>query len=423
MTINGNYSNNVLPVDNRSFCELVTHCELGALITRVAAAVVDFFVYIATKIYQAITCQCFSADQAIEPDLRTPLTKEEAPTEDVAKERRGLALSRLEQLKKNVSFECPLEISRFDLDETIAKYPVDQPTSKLLQWYDFAKLNSAGKENIENVLTKLATNDNPNDKSSKEKYKIVQNLVSKLHYILVSKRDRIDKLAGEEKTLARKAFNDEIQHIFTRLADADNDCIDQSLSQLEDIIIEIIASENPLGKNSTISFLQYHAAYALFRYRANLIKELIVKIPEFKAPEQAEHVADIEREVKRQLAQMCGMQGAILETGAAFTHLVGEQANMAVGVVAANFLDQYKPVEYIQNECRVLWGSTKALRNDLLQWATTHYDLEGSDETLAKAVVKSEDDLETMASVAAVELTVPGIQLFLEAAGIIVEKN
>jgi len=340
---------------------------------------------------------------------------EEAPTAQVAKDRREAALALLSFRKAEPSkFVCAAEILEFNLDEATQKYKTDQHPKKLLQWYDYAALDPSERADLEGILTGFTR-----DNGSEEKSTVVRHLVSKLHYILTEKEARIRKLTKEKGEDAQKALKQEIEHIFSKLKDANSNCIDQTLSQAEDLIIEVLASENPLGKNSTLSLLHYKAAHVLFRYRANLIKEILIKDPALSNPALAAHMADIEREVKKRIATAMGMQGAILDAGAAFGGLVEQQAKDAAMRAAALFLDQYKPAEYLREQCQVIWGATKAFRSDLIQWATTYYDLEGEDDTLAKAVVKSHEELESLVSVVAVELNPAGTQLFLEAAGII----
>jgi hypothetical protein len=458
-----NRADSVNNLDDMNLCELIGNCKIRELVCRVGSAVAFFFSFVIIKIYECLVLLCQGIDYLISccwrdqerelgalqlnplesdhlfsalfgaraldnnnnvawdalekdaPAIPTAPIKENKPTPQVARERRKAALAVVANGKaKKVKFSCPMEILAFNLDAATKKYGIDQPPTKLLRWYDYAKLDRGERRDLEAVLDNFTRL----EYVSPEKYRLVRNLVSKLHYILEEKRTRIENLKGELKSNGKKALEKEIEHIFSKLNDASSNCIDQTLSQLEDLIIEVIASENPLGKDNTLSFLQYSAAHALFRYRANLIKEILVKDPALKS---AIHMADIEREVKKKIASMMGMQGDILDAGAAFgSDSVTRQAQEAAERVAELFFTQYKPAEYLQEGCRVIWGPTKALRNDLMQWATTYYDLEGNDDTLAKAVVKSHEELEEMASVAAVELNEAGIQCFLEAAGIFV---
>ncbi len=349
------------------------------------------------------------------PSIPTETVKEKTPTAAEAQERRKAALERLKQISAS-EFECPASIMDFDLDNALEKYRSDKSPDEFLGWYDYAMCDKSKKTAFKQILDKLKIHE------ENKKYQAVRNLVSKVQYILTEKRARVDKLPQSEKPDAEKALKQEIRYIISRLLNADADCIDQTLTQLEGIAIEVIATENPLGKNSAVSLLQYKASHALFEHRANLIKEILVADPVLEDPVVTQHMADIEREVKKALAGAVGIKGNILEVGAQFGAMVERQAQEAAERAGPIFYEKYEPVEYLQEQNRLVWSNTRRLRTDLLSWATTYYGLDGEDE-LSKAVVKSQEDLENLCTIAAVELTLPGIQLFLEAAGIIQQRK
>jgi hypothetical protein len=451
-TINNNV-NIILPMDKLTFCELITHCKIGALIARIGTAVAHFFIYIIVKIYESlvwfcetidrlITCKC-CREKAVEEELfslpsdthpsdgTTSISiKEKPPTEEIVAKRRANALARLQQIKEIDKFDCPENILKFDLDAALTKYRDDQKPNIMLLWFDYAMPDSTLRKDFKEILDGFLLN--PNN----PQFKTVRSLFSKIYYILLDKETRIQNLPTDKKEDATKALKEQIQNIVASILDASSNCIDQTLSQLENIIIEVIATENPLGKNDAISLLQYQASHVLFRHRSNLIKEIIVKDPalrETTSPDVEEknkpgdHVADIEREVKKQVAEVLDIKGSIFEDGAQFNKLIKDAMDEATSRTVHLFFglnDQeplYKPAEYLLKHCQGIASEIPKFRTDLTHWATIYYGLTGNDE-LSKAIAKDQQALEELCTIAAVDLTKAGTQLLLEAAGIIKES-
>jgi hypothetical protein len=256
-------------------------------------------------------------------------------------------------------------------------------------------------------------------------YKAAQRLLSKIHCILNDKKARVDALPTETKSAAEVQFRKEVGHIFKRLRDAGNNCIDQTTSQLEEIAILTLKSESTLNQTDMRSLLRYKAAYILFQRRAALIKEICVKDPENA---NQPHMADLEREVKKTVAECLGMKGEILTAGA-YYQVVNDIANVA-GRACNAFWQEYTPsypAKFFQEECQTICGLHKTFRTDLIQWATNYYGLgsttddQGNEiyDDLSIALAKSKEDLEAMTTLAAVELTPEGALLLLDAAGIV----
>lgn len=495
----------------RSFCELVMRCEIRALAVRIGTAVVDFFSYIAVKMYEGlaafceafnrlITCSCvdeeeseirisqpeeepvairtiqapvipvapfraagiaaadpvdpfpgifyplpmnellrallqhhqypaFGYDHFAQPEeeragvdyehlkkdapvIPSATVEEKKPTEAVARQRRAEALKRLEQIKTaGDRFACSDSIRLFDLDKALHKYKTDQAPTRFLEWHDYAMPDRSRRDAFQKILTHLRL-------EHAKVYPAVRSLLSKVHYILAEKKARVDRLPRDQKPNAENALKQQVRYVISRLLDANTNCIDQTLSQLEGIATEVVLTENPLDTNNAVALLQYKAAFFLFKYRANKINEILLADPALRREEDALHMADIEREVKKNIAGAMGIKAEIIDVGAYYKGLVSEQVRKATERVGQIFFEEYKPVNYLQDECRVISGSTRELRNELLQWAQTYYNLDGEDE-LSKAVVADQEALDNLLNIGAVDLTLPGIQLFLEAAGII----
>lgn len=427
---------NILPAtDNRSVCNLMVH-HVQALASYVAKAVVDFFTYLIMKISQAMNWLsattarvfCCKSDIQAPPFAIPPLTKNqkiEIVAEKVLTERKQAALERLAQLKRlpDDAFECSPEILSFDLEEILQKYDGNQRLDRWNIWFRYARPEGGQRTKFSRILDRLG--ENPNN----EKYQLVRNLLGKIHCILTDKQARIQTLPIEEQFEAHRALKEEVGYIICRLIDADSNCIDQTLTQLEDIVIIVVASDLPQQKDMT-SLLRYKAAYILFRERIDCLKRLLITDSDPEISGNA-HQADLEREVKKRAANCLGIKGKIFETGAQFSvnftaEFTEQLVERATNRLCERFYDKYRPHEYFQNQCQTPTGDCKKFRNELMQWAADYYGLGsttiGEDEIfddLSKAVSNNPEDLDTMMSVAAVQLTRPGIQLFLEAAGII----
>jgi hypothetical protein len=344
--------------------------------------------------------------------------KEKAPTEAVARQRRAQALKRLEQIKTAADqFDCPFSITSFDLDKALQKYKSGETPNTFLGWCDYAMPNSSRRDAFQGILTKLRDGETYDQERAKI-YPAVRSLLSKIHSILTEKKARVDRLPPDQKSTAEEALKQQVRYVISRLLDTENDCIDQVLSQLEGIANEVVSTENPLDKEDAVALLQYKAAFLLFKYRTHMINEILLSDPALKSQQAAPHMADIEREVKKNIAGAMGIQAEIMEVGAYFGFMVADQVRKATERALPIFFEQYKPAEYLQEQFRFPCGDLVQLRNELTQWAETYYGLNGEDE-LSKAVVTDHDALDRLCSISAVELTLPGIQLFLEAAGII----
>jgi hypothetical protein len=234
----------------------------------------------------------------------------------------------------------------------------------------------------------------------------VDEMVSKIHALLTEKRARVK---GTEKEIF---FKDEVRYVITRLLDANANCIYQTFSQLEQILIELLSTENPMGKQTALSLLQYRAAHALFQYKGNLIQAICVEDSENK---KYSHMANFERHLKAEIAKELGMEGNIFRSGEGA--MDGFARTVDVDKALDKFWAQYTPVRYLQNECRTYYTSTGTLmilRNELLNWATKHYGLDG-DDALSRAI---SEDPENDAIIHGGHFNTEGIQFLLEAAGI-----
>jgi len=418
---------------DRSLGDLIIRCEVRALASRIVQTVTDFFVCIARKIGQAVSALSAATSRIFCPKsniLEVPVISPPSKRvpEAVLVDRRKVALERLEQLKllTNDQFQCSPTILQFDLEEILQKYNGDQPLSKWNSWFQYARPSREQWVEFTQILRSFQ--ENPHN----EQYQLVRNLLSKLHCILTEKHGRIQALPSEQRGEAHRQLKEDVGYIICRLIDADSNCIDQTLNQLEEIVLIAVGSELP--QSETRSFLQTKAAYILFQFRMDCFKRLLMTDPDPEIRGNA-HQADLDREIKKRAADCLGLKGKICEAGGQFAINFADGfteglVQRATNNLCERFYQQYEPSVYLQTQSQTLFGNCKKFRNELMQWAQEFYGLGsktvGEDEVfdeLSKAVAKNPEDLDAMMSISAVELTTPGIQLFLEATGIIQVKN
>jgi hypothetical protein len=445
----------VYPADNRNFCEVLTQCDLkeatirtvktvATVIETVVRVVVDFFTFIIVEIYgiNALTCNIFYSivtcqwiddlrdddnGDIINYDVgpRPPVDNQsflvgfnaKLPPEIPADQKdpeRAKALDYLLNAVPAINFECQQFITKFDLDGALKGFKEDLDISTLVEWYDFSadEKNDNQKRLLQNILQRIKnshTQRRPNPI-----FKAVQISASKIHDILTIKKERIKKLPQDEQEEARKNLKDEAFFIINSFLDADTNCIDQTLSQVENMLLMIFSSENPL-KNK-VSRLRYLAAFELFKHRARKIKEICVKL----FPKEP-HMADLERAVKQIIAGAVGMKGDIIDVGAQFPGIISDLLKKAAAV-ANGFLREYDATNYLLENCQDPNANfCRKLRAELTQWATEHYDLKDHDD-LSMALVTDQIALANCLSIGSVKTTEPGTKFLLSVAGIIKSK-
>jgi hypothetical protein len=267
-----------------------------------------------------------------------------------------------------------------------------------------------------------------------------KNLLSKL-YDFFQRNRGLFPVGSEQEGL----FKAQIRDTFDRIVDAHNNCVDQVLSQLESIICDVIADFESIrgqGAQTMVERIQNRTAFTLFKYRANLIRGICVS----EYPDER-HMADMERLVKQRLAAMMGMQGGVLNVGAQYGGMI-QDADAKIENITHIFLfgeasaarlqqdgngglltdavtrrrreAQYNPETYLVNALKTYHGSERTLRNDLLLWVRSHYDL-ATDEAHTTNFVRA---LSAEPDVLDVEnggnLTHPGLLYLLDRTGVLV---
>ena len=295
-----------------------------------------------------------------------PIIDEPAPTAEVLAARKTAALVRLGQIEamgdaRNRQFEPNPVILNFNLDAILERYNGNQAPSRLCELLEWAEV-----DNMKRATFGMAVRGY--DHGGGGQQGVVKNLLSKMHSYFTQ---RMAQVTG---TPAEDDLKEQFKGIVDRIIDANNNCIDQMLSQLQGMMLDVVADGFASTRGGRqLERIQFRTGHELCKYRSNLLRQILVR----QNPQEG-HMADLEREVMRRLASSLGMQGRIFNAGARFAHMVHDvngKANRAI----ATFRQEYKPLEYLANQLRVPHGLTRKLRADILQWADQHYGLGDED--------------------------------------------
>lgn len=293
------------------------------------------------------------------------------------------------------NIRCTDEICRFDLDAVLARFRTDYPHRNLEQFFGYAGIGYSQRIGMSGYLGRYDRNDDGAQET------IVKNCFSRLYDFLMQKKALFQHSPKED------LFKAEIRHIFDQIRDAHHNCIDQVGSQVESIMIRTIASyEMARGSRSQNrgAKLRAMAACALFEHKLQLIREICVK----EYPNES-HFVVIEREAKRILAEDLGLTGDIVQAGAHYSSMIRDMENKARNV-AEIFLhgrpleafrranrryeeDQYRPEEFFSKGLRTFEGHLRTLRNDIMLWMRSYFNV-GAEDELTQLFVQaiSEDD-------------------------------
>jgi hypothetical protein len=180
----------------------------------------------------------------------------------------------------------------------------------------------------------------------------------------------------ERQNLLKKQF----ERFVISLGDANRNCVDQMLSQLQNLLLHIIAEGDALrggrGNGAIQQILFHFFGLALCQHRADFLRYILYQLH----PNHS-HQADLERAAMRTLAGVAGMEGEmIFEAGAAYESLAGDLNDIAQRA-ADRFLNEYNPLNYLIDNLKTYHGSNQLIRNELLLWVRGRFatDLEDTD--------------------------------------------
>jgi hypothetical protein len=349
-----------------------------------------------------------------------------------------LRLAQIQTLER--LFQIKDTALKFDLDLALEKYNKKTRTKALEEWFDFythpvstslSFVRYRSEEALQNPqrLYNEALADyeigtghkvkNPGTGRDTEVGLLITECLSNIHDILTRKRAAI-KTSMEEKELQNL-----VQAFIEIMIDANNNCADQMISQLEGHILRLLADELPDSLKTPLDKFGFKMSLALMHYRATLIKAFIQRL----YPTQ-DHTADLEREVKRMLAHDLGLKGKIFTVKPKYEGLAGDAEEKAKEIKKA-VLNAYHPLLFLMDHFANddhPFDSMHSLRADII----THVNRLVGIDCLNEEEGESGHDPLTLALSAIDEdwkranyggpLTFEGVLFYLETAGILVRR-
>ena len=307
-------------------------------------------------------------------------------------------------------FEMSSAVLQFDLYAVLKPYqqpyqPSHKP-SKLLDFMDWAGIPNdyQRKDFKEAVNLELHF-----DKIGSPQYFIVKMLFGTLAGYFHQHRLKVG--IG---TPAETALKEEFVRVYHSLIDANDNCLDQFLTQLQTLLLDIIAERDAAGTpaDSPQAKIIRRASLALCQRRTNLLRKIIRE----QNPNEI-HEADLERKIIQELAKQQGLDhGIIFSAGAAYENTVVDLKPKADAAMQA-FSQEYKPFEYLLGELRTYHGDLQLLRNEILPWANQQYGLDEENEdpwTMPHLDRRLSEDFKAMPASGGGNLTFAGLVLLME---------
>ncbi len=338
--------------------------------------------------------------------------------------RKTEALTRLRQIealgdKLAGKFEAKAEILQFNLDKALQRYPVDQEPTALCNFLDWAEVDLFKKITFRVVilLEKFEAI------RGTDQYVMTKDLLSRLNSYFDQKREQV--IVGSPAELHLK---EQFKASVDKIIDASRDCIDQMVLQLQELMLNFMADDFTAiqSGDQQQGRLLFRAGHELCKYRMNLLKEICIR-----QNCHEEHVADLElailKELSSALDDIVGMQGSIFKIGTPYIRLLDDVHDRAYQVLR-EFLNEYKPLEYLLKQLKTPHGCMNNLRNELHTWALTHYGIEDEDEDhpaetdMNPRLVENYNPHKFSDFINAAEWTLAATFLLLEARGLITQK-
>ena len=311
----------------------------------------------------------------------------------------------------SAAFEPSPDISRFDLDALLQKYQqTNPPPSRLFAFMDWAGIpNDDRRQEFEDTVHLVLHSAH----IGTQRHAIVQKLFSTLAEYFDQHRRQAGIGTPTETTLKNKFIG-----VYESLINANSSCIDQILSQLQMILLHVVA-ENAAEANPSQANITRQAALSLCRHRGSLLWDIL----ERQNPGEV-HMADLEREVIRQLNYRLGLDlGNIFSAGAAYRESTVVDLHRKVDAAVEAFENEYNPMKYLLTNLRTYHGDLQSLRNEILIWANQNYDL--SDEDSEKSTPfntmdqRLSEDFKAKPASDGGNLTFPAIAMLLHQLGLI----
>ena len=325
-------------------------------------------------------------------------------------------------------FKPHSQILHFNLDQVLQRYQTAHAPSKLFDFLDWADIpadvqlhNGPRREFRRAVeqfeeMTGLST-----EKAT------IRSLLCHMAEYFEQQQTRITVGSPAEDAL-KEQFN----RVFSGLIDANRNCTDQMLSQVQTLVIDTIA-EGDSGEtgSSAQTKILFRAGHALCKYRTNLFKEILVR----QNPRR-DHMADFERQMMQHVAGRLGLQGTIFTVGAVYEFTGNWELERLANQALATFQQEYKPVQHLLTELRTYHGIYQSLRNEMLPCSNNYFaigeetDVAGnpapsnlSDGTPAPHMdARMSEEFTALPASDGGNLTLPALTMMMETLGLVHEE-
>lgn len=325
----------------------------------------------------------------------------------------------LAQIKEN--FALNRNILCFNLDKVLERYQTNLSPSALYRFMDWAEIPDDRQRDLFRMAVEFFNNLEGYPVRVPEHNRIVRGLMSNLAEYFVQKRAQVNSGTPEETALKAQ-----FTQVYASIIDANQGCVDQMLSQMQGLILDVLAEDDAGQGGSAQLKIMNHAGLVLCKRRARLLKEIIVR-----HNPNSRHMADLERVIILMNAEALGMRGNIFEAGAAFANLINDNVIEVSELAMNDFTKEYKPLEHLLTDLTGYAGSYRLLRNEMLIWAREYFDLASeTDANLSDGTPAPNMDArllanpeEGMTASEGGQLTLSAVVLFLNTLGVIHQRN
>ncbi|MBS0653924.1 MAG: hypothetical protein JSR39_10430 [Verrucomicrobia bacterium] len=354
-----------------------------------------------------------------------------SPEEMIARKR--AALARLDTIENMVRpgrdpvaeldshFVPHSQILRFNLDQVLQRYQTAHTPAKLFDFINWADIPA--DDPLRHSFT-WAVNPFENLSNPSRQQSTIRALLSNMAEYFEQQQARVTVGSPEED-----ALKEQFRRVYSSIVDANRNCTDQMLSQVQTLIIDTVAEGDGGGDGvSAQTKIISRAGLALGKYRANLFKEIIVR----QNPHQS-HMADFERQITQRVAERIGLEGSIFTVGAVYNFTDNDELDRKAYRALETFRQEYKPLQHLLTELQTYYGAHQVLRNELFLWARGYFDfgMETDDDgdpapanlpdgsPAPHMVARLSEDFDALPASEGGNSTFPALALMLETLGLI----
>jgi hypothetical protein len=303
------------------------------------------------------------------------------------------AIARLDQIERilpaganstviNRHFQIKPAVHQFNLQSLLSRYEASANQHQPTELYSADLLNWAEMEPGQRGPFQTAIDDYHNRRDDVRRV-----AVCKVFCVLVEYFAQMRPLArtNEQQNLLKQQFN----RVVASIIDANTDCVNQMLSQLQTVLLDVVAEGDAMrgGRNSLQMKFNAFFGLLLCRYRTELLREILAR----QNPNFA-HMPELERLAIQRLMDNLGIQGQIFEVGARGENLVSDAQGRIDRAIQA-FTQEYKPVDYLLGLVRTYHGGNQVLRNRIMLWAFEYFQLANAAD-LDRRLSEDYDDMQ-----------------------------